>query len=898
MMTTLCRLLGSTLLFIGLPFMTATAQEVVLASAGPRFLSAPTAGAAPVEIDARSSVLLRRMVSLNSDQATIGSVLAEIERQTGIRFMYSPAGLEADRPVRLRADSITVAAALTELLMDTDLDVMLSRGNQVALVKRTPVVPAADASAIVGTITDKGNGTPLVGATVVLEGTRRGATTNSEGKYRIADVAPGTYTLRARWIGYTAATAQVAVSEGQDATADFTLERSPLKLDEVVVTGTIVPTEMKAIPTPLSVITSDEIQQQNLQRIDQVFRGQVPGSIAWDSPTRDYYSVISIRGASSLFLPNSVKTFIDGVEVAFPSFLATVDPNSIDRIEILRGPEGSTLYGSDASGGVLQIFTKKGAAGLARPELAGKVSLGVADNTDRLGTTTRQDHTLTVRGGTAQTGYSINGSYEHLGEWTPSYRSTNWGLSFGAQTNQGPLTAAVSARYSQKAWDSAWITDLASYADFSTPPYQDNSLRQQTYGITLGYVATPRWQHTVTFGYDQTYQDYFTSRDRLTTPADTFRTVFAGHLAKVSVLYHTDVTVPLTTTVHTTLTAGVNYSGFDDYENYTAQATRVSGNIDGVSFPLRSSTTNTGYFGQLRLDVADQLFLTAGLRAERNPNFGKDFGTAWSPRVGVAYVRPAGSISLKARASYGESIRPPLPSQSTSHLDLYTDQLANPNLGPERQQGVDGGVDVFFGRRAAVSASYYNQRAIGLIDFVLIDGVATPPQYQYQNVGRIKNQGWEFEGHLSLGEVALSGTYSITNSTIQRLSQTYSGDYRVGDRLLGIPCHSGGATVTYTPFNRTSLSASVTHLGSWTENDVVALYGFYFGGQPYRGSNRDYWMTYPAVTKISLAASQELTPGLTGFARVDNVGGTRRFESDNINPSMGRVVTAGVRFTY
>src|SRR5207244_5051475 len=138
------------------------------------------------------------------------------------------------------------------------------------------------------------------------------------------------------------------------------------------VTGTVVPTERKAIPTPISVVTSEDIERLNLQRVDQVFRGTVPGAIAWEQgPGNDYYSSVAVRGASALSIVPSVKTFIDGVEVAYPNGIATIDPNSIDRIEITRGPQASTLYGAGALSGVMQIFTKKGQLGLTRPEVTG-----------------------------------------------------------------------------------------------------------------------------------------------------------------------------------------------------------------------------------------------------------------------------------------------------------------------------------------------------------------------------------------------------------------------------------------------------------------------------------------------------------------------------------------------
>jgi outer membrane receptor protein involved in Fe transport len=670
------------------------------------------------------------------------------------------------------------------------------------------------------------------------------------------------------------------------------------RLEEVVVTGTVIPTEVKAIPTPISVVTADEIRSQNIERVDQLFRGQVPGTTSWDQPSKDFYSVVSVRGANSLFLANTVKTFIDGIEVANPVFLATIDPNTIDRVELTRGPQASTLYGSDASGGVLQIFTKKGHLGLTRPQVDAKLSVGLIDNTGIDGTATRQDHSVSVIGGRENSSYHVGGSYLRVGEWTPDYGSNGWNVGAGAQTSQGALSLSLSARYSAKDWEDPWLVQLRSYPRFSQPPFQDNGLRQQTYGLTASYHITPRWHHDLSVGYDQTRQDYVLTRPRFTTPADSLLVAFIAHLEKVSLLYHTTVELALARRVGATVTGGINYAELLDAENFTADATRVAGNVDGTSFPLNNSSRNTGYFAQVRLDIADALFVTAGLRADHNPNFGSDVGTAWSPRVGVAYSRPVGSLTFKARASYGESIRPPLPFQGQARRDLFTDQLANPRLGPERQRGKDAGLEIYFATGASFGVTYFDQDAVDLVDFVLVDPATDPPSYQYQNVGRIKNKGWELEGRWELGRIQLSGTFSSTNSTVRQLAASYSGEYQVGDRIRGIPRRSAGASIAYAPRRGTTLSASMTHLGSWTELDLVALYGAFFGSDVYRGSDRDYWITYPAVTKFAMVVTQQLTPNLGGFLRIDNVGDNRRFEADNLNTPMGRIVTAGARLSY
>jgi len=842
---------------------------------------------------------LKRSISLRLEGVTLERALETIARQADLPITYNDAILPRERRVWLTADDIRTDAALERVLRDSGLQLLPLASGQLVVVRRhARLMEALQGGTVVGRVTDAKTTAAIAGATVVVEGTSRTGTTGTDGRYRIADVAPGTYALRARYIGYAPGSASVTVVADQEATADLALEKSAQRLDEVVTTGTVVPTEVKALPTPISVVTADDIQRQNLQRVDQIFRGQVPGAIAWDQgPGNDYYSTVSVRGTSTLSSIPGVKTFIDGVEVANPQFIATIDPNSIDRIEITRGPQASTLYGSGALSGVMQIFTKKGEPG-KRPEVTAKASGGGIQGFDGRSSALETDNTVSVAGGGEQTAYNVGGFYRRTGEWVPVYGSTDWGVSAGVQTTQGPLKLSSSLRYSNKSFDYPWDTRLQGYSYYSKPFYQAYDVRQQTYGVTAQLQLARGWQHTLTLGYDQTYYATEQTQPRFTTPADSFLSADALHEAKISLLYHSDWILRLGGSVSATLTGGVNYVSDDYVDATTLDATHLTGFLDGTALTTREPWTNTGYFGQAQLDIGERLFLTGGVRAERNDNFGAAYGTAWSPRVGAAYVFGLGPATVKLRASYGEGIRPPAPGWRDAQRYPTFQYLANPSLAPERLRGGDGGVEVYLGR-ASLGATYYRQRAIDLIQAAL---VPSPPggllTYQFQNLAKVDNNGWEFEGRLPLGPVQLAGTYSITHSTVRQLSPGYTGDYKVGDPLLGIPRHTAGATVTYSPLDKTIVTATLTHLGHWVENDYFALYDFYFGIAPYRGSQRAYWIEYPTVTKLAVGVSQGFTKAITGFVHVENIGNSLRSEQFGYNIPVPRTVTVGAIVRY
>jgi len=505
----------------------------------------------------------------------------------------------------------------------------------------------------------------------------------------------------------------------------------------------------------------------------------------------------------------------------------------------------------------------------------------------------QQDDELAVSGGSPDFSYRLGGGFLHNGDWVAHAHSTNANLSGSLRGTQGPVAVEFSGRFTSRSLGQAQNPDFYQFDPSLSPAYDvTNLVKQQTYGLTADYEATPHWRHTLVLGYDRSGFEWHQNRPLLTTPADTFLSVADGDQTRASVAYHTTYGGSLGRTVQASLTAGADHW---TYHRSVFSAFRVTRTNDASFYPAgasRSEYNNSGYFAQGQIAFRDALFVTAGLRAEDNQNLGQDFGLAWAPRVGVAYVRAVGDVTAKARVAYGKAIRPPDPGLSEAVVSSSFTQVANPNLAPEQQVGSDGGLELYFGRRGSVEATYYHQTAIDLIDGVVLS--ASPQRYQNQNVGRIKNRGWEFQGRMNAGRLSLTGTYSIMNSIVEKVSPTYTGSLQPGDQMLDIPKHTAGAKLSYS-VRGTTATVGVTWIGEWTEYDYLALYGYYYGGQAYRGSGRAYWMTYPAFTKFNLSVSQTLTDRVGVFLRSDNLTNRNVSEQNNANFSMGRVTMIGVR---
>lgn len=890
----------------GLSSRAAVGQELTLAPRTPRFFYASSTAAKPVEIDVSRSMVLGRVVSLHLNRATIGGLLAEIQRQTGLTFAYDPQ-FPATRPVTLEAESITVAASLGAILVGTGVDVVLTPTGHVWLTGSEAGTPHVQEGSIVGRVTDNETDAPLVGATVTLELPRRTATTDTDGYYRFPNLTAGDYMLRARYIGYGALVVPVAVSEGQEVTVDFPMLKSAQMLDEVVTTGTMVPTEVRALPTPVSVIGEREIALQRPSNVQELFRQAVPTAVSWDLPHVPYSTSFSVRGANTLDPSRSqMKVFVDGLEVASAGG-TPIDLSSVERVEVIRGPQAATIYGSDAIGGVIQIFTKRGNLGLGRPALNAQVELGVVQTPYvGHGDVLRQRYAAAVRGGGTNASYNFGGSYSHTGEYIPNSEiseQSNPSVYGGMRFTRGIIIAEVAGRYYTQNAPNVLNPALleSGFGPFSRPNYTPNQLTNQTFSARFNVAPTAFWSNTLIMGVDRLTGENAQTRPRLTNPGDTLLSMFVSSQTKTSVAYNTSVHTSLGSDLSGSLTGGLDhyYRPFSSWT--TSEALNTTGAVTiapgGSISASRGSVTNTGYFTQAQLAIRDALFLTAGLRAEQNSEFGDSLGTPLSPRVGVSYARSLGGTTVKLRGSWGRAIRAPSPGQKFASIAASNVTLAAPDLGPERQKGWDAGVDVAFGVGGRLSVSYYDQIAEDLIDYVQV--AATPTlAYQYQNVGRVKNTGAEIEGVVSLGPLQVRGQYGYARSRVEQLAPGYVGDLLVGDQTLATPRHTAGGSITVSPLRGTTVTGALTYLGGFRQYDFLGLFRCFGGTGPCQAVNRDYIIEYPGFVKLNANVSQRISSVISGVVAVGNLTNNKSYELSNLNPVMGRITTIGLQFNY
>lgn len=330
---------------------------------------------------------LARKVSINFHNTRLADALKEIDRQARLGLAYSPRVVPLDRRVTIKADDITAGEALSRALEGTEVEVQVGQTGTVFLVKRerAPAPTGAHGAGLIGgQVLDSATHARLEDAQIVLQNTPYSALTNQYGIYNFSNLPAGQYTVLARRIGYAPATKTVTVSDSVRAEASFDLVEKPTTLTEIVTTAT-GPRRRLELGNDITVIDADSVvRTQPVATVTDLLDGRVPGLVvqrtsgAPGDPGR-----IRLRGSSGVLTNNDPIVIVDGVRVysqqsnarggnlangsfAAPSPLDQIPPQTIETIEVLKGPSAATLYGADAANGVIVITTKRGRAGPAQ----------------------------------------------------------------------------------------------------------------------------------------------------------------------------------------------------------------------------------------------------------------------------------------------------------------------------------------------------------------------------------------------------------------------------------------------------------------------------------------------------------------------------------------------------
>jgi TonB-dependent starch-binding outer membrane protein SusC len=264
-----------------------------------------------------------------------------------------------------------------------------------ALVLGAGALPAQSTGTISGRVVGEDGG-PLAQAQLILVGTGLGARAADNGQYTIVNVPAGQYRLRAQLIGHRPVESPITVAAGAVTTQNFSMQKQALSLDAIVVTGTAGAARQREVGNSIAQIDMSKLKEAP-STVGDLLQGKSPGmQVMQSSASAGSGSMIRLRGNVSVAMSNQPLIYVDGVRLRSDGYqknvppsgsnlrsgndiaspLNDVNPNDIERIEIIKGAAAATLYGTEAAAGVIQIFTKRGQAG--KPQWTLQVDEGFA----------------------------------------------------------------------------------------------------------------------------------------------------------------------------------------------------------------------------------------------------------------------------------------------------------------------------------------------------------------------------------------------------------------------------------------------------------------------------------------------------------------------------------------
>lgn len=309
-------------------------------------------------------------ITLSLKSATMGQAIESIQKQTNYNFFYDDQ--IADVLVSdIQIDNGTLQEALTTLLKNTRLVYTVEENIVYLSIKADSNQMASDntAKTISGTVVAE-SGEPLIGVSVIVKGMAIGTTTDFDGRYTI-DVPIKLAQLEFSYIGYHLQT----VSIGNNSVVNVTMREDTQMINEVVVTALGIKREKRLLGYSIQEIKGDDLNRTGNATVTGALQGKVAGVQMNVSPTGLNGSTkITIRGNSSLTDNNQPLWIVDGIPFGDSSDSSVslyggidrggasidINPEDIESISVLKGPNAAALYGSRAGNGVIFVTTKKG----------------------------------------------------------------------------------------------------------------------------------------------------------------------------------------------------------------------------------------------------------------------------------------------------------------------------------------------------------------------------------------------------------------------------------------------------------------------------------------------------------------------------------------------------------
>ena len=595
-------------------------------------------------------------------------------------------------------------------------------------------------------------------------------------------------------------------------------EEVTTQMKEVVVTATRDEVPIEQVGSSITVVTAREIEQKQVKTAADVLRS-VPGLDVVRSGGLGSTSSIYLRGAN----PEHTLVLLDGMVMNNPSSakgvfdFAHLPASGIERIEILRGPQG-TLYGSSAIAGVINIITKQG-DGKHRAYVSAEAgSFGTARETAGLSggfdklqyafSATRVDSdgissASTKYGNHEKDPYQNTSILSKISLTPNAYSELSVGMHYNSARN------AIDNGGGLLADDP---NNLSRTEDFYIRP-------QGTLSLFKG-----QWEQRLGLSYSR-------QKLKLDNPVDSIHPSDLSYGTYQGEAVAADWQHTLNLHATNSVTFGVEQRHEGMHSSYHSEDSFFT--YDDV-VPRRSVDITSLYL-QDQINLWQSWFTTVGLRLDHH----QQFGDQATYRITSAY-QIAGT-DTKLKGSIGTGFKAP------TLYQLYS-QYGDTTLNPEKSVGWDLGIEQKFSAvKAQLEASFFHNE---ITDMILFSSISSAPWGVYKNISRASTQGVELLATVQpVEELSFKANYTYTQTE----------DHSTGAELLRRPKNKASLYVNYQPVKQANISIGILYVDS--RKDQL------FDPITYATQN----LKLKEYTLINLAASYDVTKNLQLFGRVDNL---------------------------
>jgi outer membrane receptor protein involved in Fe transport len=551
---------------------------------------------------------------------------------------------------------------------------------------------------VTGSVIDN-EGKALAGATIVVQGTSNGTTTDFDGKFSIKSTEGSV--LEASYLGYKTQ----SITIGTNANYEFVLSPDNL-LEEVIITGQGSGIQKRKLSTTVDVLNEEEIDKLPALQIDQLLQSTTPSAqIRLSSGQPGTAAIIRTRGALSAATSSTPVVIVDGIRVdnlnSNPSLgadtggvdisaLADIPIESIERIEYIKGGAATTLYGADAANGVIQIITKKGKAG--ESNIFVETRIGAISGTDDYLKYSRtaealfepgllNEYRLGMNGGTEVSTYNFSASLYKDDSFNDINEQIKRNLSFGFTRNINDklrYQASMSyvnmdsnldynantslSRFSgfegggrgdlDTMEDATWDTELERSSNIGKSVDIKNRVNRFTASNKFIYKLPYNIEANFTAGLDfRTLVQQENSTNQMliyqgSIPEGTANRASLDRLVRNNFTLTTDLNFTHRASIDNfdfVTIAGAQFFRTTDRQNLVSGSGGVDGSISVNTFPTKTSSdfvlenANYGIYFLENVGIYDVVFVEIGGRIDYNTASGESTSALFLPKVGLSY---------------------------------------------------------------------------------------------------------------------------------------------------------------------------------------------------------------------------------------------------------------------